>query len=204
MYKLKHMKDKLVTAIGEQIDGNLEAVNSGELGDAIDMVKDLSEAIYYCTVTEAMEGNDYSKGSHRPAAHYYGEGMTMYHTRPEDYYYPPYRDERYPIMYNSGNGGANYSSNGGNGTRYYDGTSTRMYYDHSYPMLSYESGDRSSVSRRRYMDGKSRNDKSAQMKELDMYTQELASDLTEMIRDASPEEKQLLQQKISMLASKIK
>lgn len=199
MYKLKHMKDKLITAIGEQIDGNLEAVNSGELGDAIDMVKDLSEAIYYCTVTEAMEGNDYSKGSHRPTAHYYGEGSTMYHTRPEEYYYPMRREEHYPIMYSSGNTN---SSNSGGGSRYYEEPS-RMYYSPNYSMMDYER-DRSSASRRRYMDGKMYKDKSSQMKELESYTQELATDITEMIRDASPEEKQLLQQKISMLASKIK
>ena len=48
MYKLKHMKDKLITAIGEQIDGNLEAVNSGELGDAIDMVKGKVELAVLC------------------------------------------------------------------------------------------------------------------------------------------------------------
>ena len=60
------------------------------------------------------------------------------------------------------------------------------------------------MARRRYMDGKKQNDKQMQMKELEQYTQELASDLTDMIKDASPEEKQLLQQKISLLASKIK
>ena len=58
--------------------------------------------------------------------------------------------------------------------------------------------------RRRYMDSKKYNDKQTQIKELEQYTQELASDLTDMIKDASPEEKQLLQQKISLLASKIK
>jgi hypothetical protein len=42
------------------------------------------------------------------------------------------------------------------------------------------------------------------MQELDSYMQELTSDITEMIADASPEEKQLLQQKISVLATKIK
>jgi hypothetical protein len=78
-----------------------------------------------------------------------------------------------------------------------------MTYKYDYPMVP-AGGDRSSMSRKRYMDGKMFNDKNLQMKELEQYTQELASDLTEMIKDASPEEKQLLQQKINMLASKIK
>jgi hypothetical protein len=42
------------------------------------------------------------------------------------------------------------------------------------------------------------------MQELDAYMQELTTDLVEMIQDASPEEKQMLQQKISALATKIK
>lgn len=42
------------------------------------------------------------------------------------------------------------------------------------------------------------------MKELDKYIQELGHDITEMIQDASPEEKQMLQQKISALATKMK
>ena len=42
------------------------------------------------------------------------------------------------------------------------------------------------------------------MKELEKYVQELGKDLTEMVQDATPEEKQILQQKINMLASKIK
>jgi hypothetical protein len=42
------------------------------------------------------------------------------------------------------------------------------------------------------------------MQELEAYMQELAQDMSEMIQEASPEEKQLLQQKIATLASKVK
>ena len=34
---------------------NLNTVDTRELGEAVDMIKDLAEAIYYCTVTKAME-----------------------------------------------------------------------------------------------------------------------------------------------------
>ena len=198
MYQLKQMKDKLITAIEAQINGNLEYANTEELGEAVDMVKDLSEAIYYCTITEAMEDKSKTnQGNHYPTTHYYEDPM-MSRNYPTDYY-NPMGNNNYPIMYSNGNGG---NSNGG--SRYYGDTSTRyMMYHDGYPMLS-QNEDRSSISRRRYMDGKMRNDKSMQMKELEQYTQELASDLTDMIKDASPEEKQLLQQKISLLASKIK
>jgi hypothetical protein len=196
MEKLKHMKTKLMEAIEKEINGNLEYANTQELGEAVDMVKDLSEAIYYCTITEAMEDkSQYNNGSHYPSTHYYSEPTMPRGNYIDDYYSP--RREEYPIMYASGN-------SGGNGTRYYGDTSTRyMMYNHDYPMLP-NGDDRSAMSRRRYMDAKMHNDKNAQMKELEMYTQELANDLTDMIKDASPEEKQLLQQKISLLASKIK
>ena len=41
------------------------------------------------------------------------------------------------------------------------------------------------------------------MKELEKYMHELTDDLKEMIEGASPEEKQMLQEKISTLAHKI-
>ena len=196
MYQLKQMKEKLINAIEAQINGNLEYANTEELGEAVDMVKDLSEAIYYCTITEAMEEkSQYDQGSHYPTTHYYGD-TGMMKKYPNDNY-PGYRD--YPIMYEGGNGRG---MNGG--SRYYNDTSTRyMMYHDGYPMLP-AGDDRSSMSRRRYMDAKMHNDKAAQMKELEQYTQELASDLTDMVKDATPEEKQLLQQKIAMLAQKIK
>ena len=198
MYHLKQMKDKLVEAIEKQVNGNLEYANTEELGDAVDMVKDLSEAIYYCTITEAMNDKSQSKqGSHYPATHYYSE--LMYRGYPDEYYTP--MGEHYPIMYASGNGS---SSNGMGGSRYYGDTSTRyMMYNDSYPMLN-SGSDRSSMVRKRYMEGKMYNDKASQMKELEQYTQELTTDLVDMVKDASPEEKQLLQQKIALLAQKIK
>lgn len=227
MEQLKNMKTKLVDCVEKQIGGNLEYTNAQELGEAVDMIKDLSEAIYYCTITEAMEGKDqFKNGNHYPAAHYYGE-QSMTRNYPTDYTHP-----NYPIMYASnGQGGSSngsssyytpimyaadgnrqtagesrnytpmmYASNGGS-------TSSYMYYspEHMYPSyLEQEQNGRSPMMRRRYMDGKRYNDKQTQMQELEKYTQELAGDLTDMIKDASPEEKALLQQKIQMLASKIK
>lgn len=229
MEHLKMMKERLVDCVEKQISSNLEYTNAEELGEAVDMIKDLSEAIYYCTITEAMdEKSQQAKGGHYPVAHYYGDSMREY---------PMYMD--YPVMYADGgqggsqDGSRNYtpmlyasnggqSSNMGGGSRNYtpmlyssDGNRqsmgesrnyTPMYHspEYGYPYMSPEHEGRSPMARRRYMDGKKQNDKTMQMKELEQYTQELASDLTDMIKDASPEEKQLLQQKISLLAAKIK
>ena len=64
---------------------------------------------------------------------------------------------------------------------------------------------RSPASRRTYMESKEMHQpKTTQMKELEKYLQELSQDVTEMVQKATPEEKQMLQQKISLLATKIK
>lgn len=55
--KLKYLKDTLICSIEEQMM-NLYDADADELGAAIDMLKDLEEAIYYSTVTEAMKGGE--------------------------------------------------------------------------------------------------------------------------------------------------
>ncbi|MBE5925600.1 MAG: hypothetical protein E7270_01215 [Lachnospiraceae bacterium] len=48
------MKETLMMAVQGQLS-NLSQTDTKELGCAIDMIKDLSEAIYYCTITKSME-----------------------------------------------------------------------------------------------------------------------------------------------------
>lgn len=63
---------------------------------------------------------------------------------------------------------------------------------------------RSPMRRRMYMEGKEmHNDPSSQLHELEAYLQELSTDITEMVKDASPEERATLHQKMTTLASKI-
>lgn len=199
MEKLKHMKDCLIGIVEKQIYGNIDKVDAEELGEVVDMIKDLAEAIYYCTITESMESSAWEEK----------EQHSMY---------------RAPYPTQDGR-------NGGEGTRgrmdgmikrYDDGKrSYSMYddkYDHHDPYI-YRDGmmhdmrhdmmrdpkeGKSGERRRMYMDGKGHHDKTKQMQELESYMQELANDMTEMIQDASPEEKQLLQQKIATLATKVK
>lgn len=67
MDRLRNIEDCLMAQIQGQM-GNLAAVDTKELGEVIDMVKDLEEAIYYCTITKSME-----KGSEKD--HYYYNRM---------------------------------------------------------------------------------------------------------------------------------
>ena len=63
---------------------------------------------------------------------------------------------------------------------------------------------RSGQSRRGYMEAKEQGkDKQAKMRELEEYMKELSSDVTEMIGDASPEEKSMLKNKMQVLMQKI-
>ena len=226
MEKLKQMKEALVGCVQGQVYGNLQSVDTKELGEAVDMIKDLSEAIYYCTITEAMEKEEKEgkEGKNSHGTMYYDRSMVKpmyYMPYPIEYYDPKYR-ERYS-MYNSGNGGSgsngggtsyasggngNNSSSGGNDAR---GGGTRGYHDgmvpyrvEDYEMIRDPKEGKSGWRRKMYMDGKRYHDKDKQLKELESYMQELTSDMTEMIADASPEEKTMLQQKIQLLASKIK
>lgn len=220
MEKLKKMKECLVGMVESQIYGNIDKVDTKELGEAIDMIKDLSEALYYCSITKAMEeGEEEKKGMH--GARYYSRPIYDM-PYPIEVYDPRHREKySYGSMYAQGNS-SNGGSRGGSMRGYHDGMIPKYDNEMMYNQGgNYDGGrgdsrnyqdmtmrdpkeGRSGERRKMYMEGKNMNDKTHQMKELESYMQELSQDLTEMIQDASPEEKQLLQQKINILATKIK
>ena len=193
--RMKHMKETLMNCVSGQL-GDLSSVDAKELGEAMDMIKDLSEAIYYCTITESMEKSDKEKK----------EQPMMYPVYSTDYnrYYRD-MDRQYGNMYYTDyamNNGGN-SSNGSRG--YQDGNRQSAGESRNYPieLRDYREG-RSPMTRKTYMERKMHGGaKEAQMHELEKYMQELTSDITEMIEGASIEEKQMLQKKISALATKI-
>lgn len=59
--KLKSIQECLASAAEAQIY-DLENVDAQELGEVIDIIKDIEETIYYCTVTKAMEDSEKYKG----------------------------------------------------------------------------------------------------------------------------------------------
>ena len=177
MERLKHIKETLMCCIEGQMS-HLDTVDTEELGDVIDMVKDLEEAIYYHTITKAMEGKE-------------KEGGNQYH------HYTEYRDMDRPQ-------GRMYYPENGNGSTMSSSGNNRSYMEWDYPMERDKREGRSPMSRKTYMEAKEMHQpKTTQMKELEKYLQELSTDITEMIADASPEEKSFLEKKISALATKI-
>lgn len=195
---LKNMKNTLIHATQAQIT-NLECADYHELGEAIDMIKDLEEALYYCAVIEAMEKPEEEKYMRQIPAennYYYTERyMPMY----DDW---SYRDmDRYQGKMYYGNGN---NSNSGTSTSSTSTSGNSMNYT-EVPMHMRDSREgRSPMSRRYYMESKTQHsDKSKQLKNLETYMQELTSDIAEMITGSSSEEKQLLQKKLTALSQKI-
>ena len=216
MDKLKNMKKTLVNCVESQITGNLKDVDTKELGEAVDMIKDLEEAIYYATITKAMEGGDEEEWEYKKQSHHKD---TMYYP----YYidrYPPYIGDRrgidrpYGRMYYDdrmmpGDMNPDWKKekkpiHTGDGSGAYQDR-IMPYYEYPMEMLRDEREGRSPISRKHYMESKEHShDTTVHMKELEKYLQELSQDVTEMVQNATPEEKQMLQQKISLLATKIK
>ena len=175
MERLKHMKNCLISCVENQVSGNLHNVDAKELGEAIDMIKDLEEAIYYATITKAMK----EKPSYYYASSSYEEPMK--HHKPDVEW-----EERKPYMDMED---GDYGMMGGMGTSH----------------VRDEREGASPIYRKMYLEAKEmHHDKTKQMKDLENYAHELTNDIVEMIADATPEERQMLHQKICMLATKVK
>lgn len=210
MENLKSMKQCLIAQAQSQM-GNLQQVDTEELGEVIDMIKDLEEAIYYCTITKAMEKSETEQIQPVSNTYYYTPTR-----RPQPYYeewdYNRDMDRDMGRMYYSSMGGGNSSGgsrggmSNGNGGSSSGGNGGQSYYSERELPLEFrdEREGRSPRSRRMYMESKEMHlGKEKQLKDLEKYLQELSSDITEMIEDASPEEKQMLQKKIAVLATKV-
>lgn len=53
--RIRNMLERLTECVENEINSGLEHVDTCEIGQAVDMIKDLSEALYYRQVVEAMK-----------------------------------------------------------------------------------------------------------------------------------------------------
>lgn len=187
---LKVMKEQLTSCVQGQL-GDISKVDTHELGEAIDMIKDLAEAIYYCTITDSMEKSDEIQKMSSSTINYYTTPMNQMY---------PYMDgtdrtKRYMYYPQDGNMSPSSTHAGGQPMHYTD------------PLMEVKRDPRQGTAymrRRMYMESKEQHrDANSQMRELEAYLQELSSDITGMLKDASAEEKNVLRQKITTLANKI-
>lgn len=174
----------------------------------MDMIKDISETMYYCSVVEAMEKAEEEQRN--------GNGNTVYYTERYLPMYSRYLDnsrERENPRDMGGNDRVRYAERGSNsngnssgGGRYYDMNRYHEipYYDYMEPIARDLREGRSPVGRRRYMESKEGHQaKEVQIQELEKYMGELSQDITEMIADSTPEEKKVLHDKLSALTNKV-
>ena len=176
MEELKTIKEQLIGQVQAQM-GDLRKVNAHELGAVIDMIKDLAQTEYYCSIVEAMEEASEDK-----------ETRSYYYT--EKYYPYYYRDMDRPM-----------------GRMYYPEHEGKQgsYTERDYPWTMRDNREgKSPMHRKMFMESKEMNlDSAKSIKELESYVQELTSDLMEMLEKASPDEKIMLQKKMNALAQKI-
>lgn len=213
--RMHEMIEKLSECAKCEFDKGIENIDTTEMSTVVDMFKDLSEAMYYRTLTVAMQesdtdeimemfdryGNDrryydhyrYSNGRFAPK----GKGTYRRGYEEMPYYMPfeVYGDEYYRDI-DRPKGRMYYTENSVNR----NGTSN---------MVRDGREGKSGMSRRAYMEskemhkGNTAEDKTAKMQELERYTKELAEDVTEMLTDMSAEEKSLLKSKMQSLMQRI-
>ena len=187
---LKTMKEQLTSCVQGQL-GDISKVDTHELGEAIDMIKDLAEAIYYCTITDSMEKSDEIQKMSSSTINYYTTPMNQM------YPYVDGMDRTKRYMYYPQNNNMSSSPT-------HTGTQPMHYTEPSMEVRRDPRQGTAYMRRRMYMESKEQHrDVNSQMREIEAYLQELSSDITGMLKDASAEEKNVLRQKITTLASKI-
>ena len=92
MEQLKNIEQCLISQVQAQM-GDLKKVNAKELGEVMDMIKDLEEAMYYCSITKAMEEAK-EKNSQQPQnnINYYMEPKRYYDNNGGAMSYTPYME----------------------------------------------------------------------------------------------------------------
>lgn len=229
--------EKLAECAKMEAEKGIEQLDTKEMGEVVDMIKDLSEAEYYSRIAVAMakaeedekkeeeyilkslkeeygeedgerrfyRGQPRSKTSgrfmrrgdgRRSYTPYYHMTPEMYHEHEPEYYRDMDRSEG-RMYYTSGK--ADSAQNSSDNRRmgygevlFNDGSGTR-----------YERAKRNYTETKELHKGNTAEDKQVKMKELEKYMSELGTDITEMISDASNEEKTLLKNKLQVLAQKI-
>ena len=95
MENLKKIKEKLSSAVLSQLENGVEQVDTMEMKEAIDMIKDITEAMYHYSIVDAMEKQGampeedprYYTPRRSQAVMGEGNGTRGYYTHPSRMYY---------------------------------------------------------------------------------------------------------------------
>ena len=219
---IKRLCEKLMDSIKHEFEKDMKSVNTEEMGEAIDMIKDLYEAkkciveaCYYKKILEAMEESEYGED-------YDWQGRMGYRGQPRDsmgrytrrggrgrrgYEEPMMYDEMYPMeqyrdmdmgsgrMYfadSSGSQGGGRSQSGGQGGGSRGGRGGSSRYGFAYDQYM-EKRDQHSKS--------SPEENSKRIELLNDFIEDLEDMAKTVVRDMSPEEKQVWKIKLNKLTS---
>lgn len=192
----------------EMDEKGIEHINTKEFGEVADIIKDLSEALYYRTITVAMDDAEYGVDYNWEGRKGYdewryksgrfapkGRGMRMGYEEPP-YYHMMQEDMEYMRDMDKKDMGKMYYAGDGKGN---------AMMGHSGSM---DGVSRTETARRGYEETKMMSDTSPEgkkraMDSLDHYMKELAEDMTSMVGKMDNAEKTLLKTKLQGLVAKL-
>ena len=219
--RIHDMVEKLTKCTEMELEKGIENVDTEEMGEVVDMIKDLCEAEYYAKVSKVMDEHDFDN-----AEEIMDEGRRGYRGQPRDsrgrymrrgydemmgYMPEMYRDmdrDSMGRMYYTGStstGGSQGQSNGGSSM----GSSNSGSMGYSDGMMRDSREGRSGQSRKGYVEtkemhkGNSEEDKMAKKRELDKWMNDIGSDVKELVHDMTPEEKTMAKTKLTNLANSL-
>ena len=198
-----------------EFDKGIENIDTCEMGQVVDMIKDLNEAEYKAVIVKSMkeadeEEKEYDKELLRTLKAEYGEegGRRYYDAyryangrfapKGKGTYRRGYEEPPYYHMYPEREHMRDMDRD----------DRGKMYY--SEPTMSsgmkesnYDRAKRNYTETKELHKGNTQEDKEHKMKSLDGYIKELGSDITQLIGDMTAEERNLMRTRLSTLVSKI-
>lgn len=220
------MIEKLTKCAEMEFEKGVENVDTKEMGDVVDIIKDLAEAMYYRTLVVAMEDSEYGEDYDeygpmedgrrgyrgQPRSKSSGRYMSRNDGRRSNHgrrgYEEPMGDyEMTPDMYRMYSPEYLRDMDRMDGKMYYTAATSNQMADSSMTRDSREG--RNGQSRRSYMESKEMHkgntpeDKEAKRKELDKWMTDIGSDIKELVHDMSAEEKTTAKQKLTNLANSL-
>lgn len=192
-----------------ELDKGIENVNTEEMGEAVDMIKDLCEAEYKAVIVKSMkkadeEEEEYNKELLRALKDEYGEesGRRFYdHYRYANGRFAPkgkgtyrrgYEEPPYMHMYPEAEH-----------MRDMDRDYGKMYYTESVNESGYDRAKRNYTEVKEMHSGTTPEDKEQRMKALDKYIKTVTNEIIKIVSDnATTEEKSLIKNNMNNLMSK--
>ena len=227
------MVEKLTKCAEMEFEKGIENVDTKEMGEVVDIIKDLCEAEYYAKISKAMDEAEYGeeydeygpmedgrrgyRGQPRSktSGRYMSRGDGRRSNRGRRGYDEPMGDyEMTPDMYrmyspeyyrdmDRMDGKMYYTSNSSSGNMSSQGGSMGGSQGGGQQTSRTENARRGYVEAKEMHKGNSAEDKETKRKELDKWMTEFSSDVKQMVGEMSPEEKTVLKAKLQNLHSSI-